>query len=97
MRKLEKRNRLSCPNKNPERKALVCALLRVFYTIFKAKSESAKEAPAVAETVSDGVRITFDEPQRAVTAGQAAVLYDGEVVLGGGTIIKTENGGKTTW
>ena len=58
---------------------------------------SAKEAPAVAEAVSDGVRITFDEPQRAVTAGQAAVLYDGEVVLGGGTIIKTENGGKTTW
>ena len=34
----------------------------------------------------DRVRITFDEPQRAITAGQAAVLYDGDIVLGGGTI-----------
>ena len=32
------------------------------------------------------VKITFDEPQRAITPGQATVLYDGDVVLGGGTI-----------
>lgn len=57
---------------------------------------SAKEAPAYAEVTPDGVKITFDEPQRAVTAGQAAVLYDGDTVVGGGTIIRTENGG-TTW
>ena len=30
--------------------------------------------------------MVFDEPRRSVTAGQAAVLYDGDVVLGGGTI-----------
>ena len=30
---------------------------------------------------------TFEEPQRAITPGQAVVLYDGEYVLGGGTII----------
>lgn len=34
----------------------------------------------------DAVRIVFDESQRAVTPGQAAVLYDGDIVLGGGTI-----------
>ena len=33
------------------------------------------------------VRIDFEEPQRAVTPGQAAVLYDGDIVLGGGTIL----------
>jgi tRNA-specific 2-thiouridylase len=31
-------------------------------------------------------RITFDAPQRAITPGQAAVLYDGDVVLAGGWI-----------
>ena len=34
----------------------------------------------------DTVRILFDTPQRAITPGQAAVLYDGDTVLGGGTI-----------
>ena len=32
------------------------------------------------------VRIVFDEPQRAVTPGQAAVFYDGDLLLGGGWI-----------
>ena len=50
----------------------------------------APEAPAVAEPLSDGrVRVIFDEPQRAITSGQAVVLYDGENVLGGGTIQMT--------
>ena len=35
----------------------------------------------------DEICCTFDEPQRAVTPGQALVLYDGDYVLGGGTII----------
>jgi tRNA-specific 2-thiouridylase len=48
---------------------------------------SQRETPALAEPLSEGrLRLTFDEPQRAVTAGQAVVLYDGENVLGGGTI-----------
>ena len=45
------------------------------------------EAPALAEPLPEGrLRLTFDEPQRAITAGQAAVLYDGDEVRGGGTI-----------
>jgi tRNA-specific 2-thiouridylase len=35
---------------------------------------------------SDGFQLSFEEPQWAVTPGQSAVLYDGEVCLGGGVI-----------
>jgi len=45
------------------------------------------EQPALVVPLPDGkVKIIFDEPQRAITAGQAAVIYDGDIVLGGGTI-----------
>jgi tRNA-specific 2-thiouridylase len=44
-------------------------------------------APATIENASnDEVLVTFDEPQRAITPGQAAVFYDGNVVVGGGWI-----------
>lgn len=43
--------------------------------------------PAMAWQTPDGkLHIRFDAPQRAITCGQAAVLYDGENVVGGGTI-----------
>ena len=43
--------------------------------------------PAMAWQTPDGkLHIRFDVPQRAITCGQAAVLYDGENVVGGGTI-----------
>jgi tRNA-specific 2-thiouridylase len=41
----------------------------------------------VLEPAANGeVRATFDEPQRAITPGQAVVFYDGDLVVGGGWI-----------
>ena len=51
-----------------------------------------KGAPCtVKRTGEDEILCTFDEPIRAVTPGQALVLYDGDYVLGGGTIITDRN------
>lgn len=45
------------------------------------------EQPATVYPEADGyARVEFDEPQRAITPGQAVVLYDGDLVVGGGTI-----------
>jgi tRNA-specific 2-thiouridylase len=49
-----------------------------------------RHEPAMAlleNTVPGEVTATFDQPQRAITPGQAAVFYDGEVVVGGGWIV----------
>ena len=46
-----------------------------------------KEQPAtVTQPDGDRIRVVFDEPQRAVCKGQAVVLYDGDIVVGGGVI-----------
>ncbi len=51
-----------------------------------------REQPASAWLSEDGrLHIVFDQPQRAVTKGQAVVLYQGEIVVGGGTIISTQH------
>lgn len=48
---------------------------------------SQTEAEATVYPLPDGrVQVVFNEPQRAVTAGQAVVFYDDEACLGGGTI-----------
>ncbi len=46
-----------------------------------------KEQPCTAWVEESRVAVEFDNPVRAVTGGQAVVLYDGDYVLGGGTII----------
>ena len=47
-----------------------------------------KEQPATVTQIDDNtIHVVFDEPQRAISKGQAVVLYDGDYVVGGGTII----------
>lgn len=54
----------------------------------KAKTRyNMKEQPCTAVINGDRVVIEFSKPQRAITVGQAVVLYDGDYVLGGGTIV----------
>ena len=54
----------------------------------KAKTRyQAKEADCTVSVLPDGrVEVVFDQPQRALTAGQAVVLYEEDIVLGGGVI-----------
>lgn len=52
----------------------------------KIRYRQAEQWATVTPSGENAVHIVFDNAQRAVTPGQAAVLYDGDVVLGGGTI-----------
>ena len=56
----------------------------------KAKTRSRQtEQPATVYPGENGTaQVVFDEPQRAITPGQAVVLYDGDAVIGGGTITR---------
>ncbi len=49
------------------------------------------EQPATVYPMENGMaRVEFDAPQRAITPGQAVVLYDGDMVVGAGTIVNAE-------
>ena len=52
----------------------------------KTRYSQRESAAAVTPLENGAVRVDFDEPQRAVTAGQAVVFYLGDVVAGGATI-----------
>lgn len=63
--------------KFPEEKLRISAKVRY----------QAPPAAATLDPIEDGrVRLVFDSPQRAVTPGQAVVFYDGDIILGGGTV-----------
>ena len=56
--------------------------------VFAKTRYNQKEQPAIAvQTAPDTLRVIFNEPQRAITKGQALVMYHGNSVVGGGTII----------
>jgi tRNA-specific 2-thiouridylase len=52
----------------------------------KTRYRSQEQPCTVGRAATGELVVSFDEPQRAITPGQALVLYDGEYVLGGGTI-----------
>lgn len=54
----------------------------------KFRYRQADQGVTVERIDGEGWRVTFDQPQKAVTPGQAVVFYDGEECLGGGTIDK---------
>lgn len=53
----------------------------------KVRYRQVEQWATTVQTDDDTIKIEFDEPQRAITKGQAVVLYDGDVVVGGGTIV----------
>ncbi|MCB6992695.1 tRNA 2-thiouridine(34) synthase MnmA [bacterium 210820-DFI.6.37] len=55
----------------------------------KIRYRQQEQAARVIPTGDDTVQVEFTEPQRAITKGQAAVFYDGDVVVGGGRIGET--------
>ncbi|MDR1028062.1 MAG: tRNA 2-thiouridine(34) synthase MnmA, partial [Clostridiales Family XIII bacterium] len=63
--------------------ARIASPLRVYAKI---RSGSEAAPASVVQTGDDEIKVIFDEPQRAVTKGQAVVLYDGDIVVGGGVI-----------
>jgi tRNA-specific 2-thiouridylase len=58
----------------------------------KTRYLQAEQTAQALQVAADRIRVDFDTPQRAVTPGQAVVIYDGDVVLGGGTILSAGTG-----
>jgi len=53
----------------------------------KIRYKHTEQQATVGQIDKNTLRVEFDEPQRAITKGQAAAIYDGDIVLGGGVIV----------
>ncbi len=65
------------------------ALTMPLQVMAKARSRHIPQKANVYPEENGYARVVFDEPQRAVTPGQTVVLYQGDMVVGGGTITET--------
>jgi tRNA-specific 2-thiouridylase len=62
---------------------------RLYVQVGRVEAKLRYRSPAIAATVEDerrGFRIALDQPAYGVAAGQAAVLYEGDVIVGAGLI-----------
>ena len=91
----DKNEVILCPNEGLFTKELTATDINLIsvpdlYTPMRIKAKVRyrhTEQPATAVQIDENtIGVTFDEPQRAITKGQAVVLYDGDIVVGGGTI-----------
>jgi len=53
----------------------------------KIRYKHSEQPATIYQIDNDTLRIEFIKPQRAITRGQSAVIYDGDIVIGGGTIV----------
>jgi tRNA-specific 2-thiouridylase len=60
-----------------------------FHSHIKVRYRQADQGCLATARCDGSVEVKFEEPQRAVTPGQFAVLYDGDRCLGGGVIERT--------
>ncbi|MEI3339657.1 MAG: aminomethyltransferase beta-barrel domain-containing protein [Eubacterium sp.] len=56
----------------------------------KVRYRQKEQWAVVTQINSHQIRVQFEEPQRAIAPGQAVVLYEGDIVVGGGTISVVE-------
>ncbi len=57
-----------------------------FSCLAKVRYRQEDQACKISGSAAEGYKITFEQPQRAITAGQSVVIYQGDICLGGGVI-----------
>jgi tRNA-specific 2-thiouridylase len=85
---IEGKIRANVKTRNSNKSEAVCTIEKVenieeTKSLVKNSSNNEKN-----NTNNEIVKVTFDEEQPRITPGQSAVFYDGDIVLGGGIILK---------